>query len=771
MGEVYRARDPRLGREVAVKVLPDELARPDRLRRFEQEARAAGALNHSNILTIHDVGSDEGRPYLVTELLEGRTLREDMAGSPLPVSDAIVYAVQIAGGLSAAHRKGIIHRDLKPENLFITVDGVVKILDFGLAKVIAPERPVLESVTTETKGLETQAGAVMGTLGYMSPEQARGEVVDHRTDLFSLGVVIYEMVAGRRPFAGGTAADTITAILTHDPPGLAQITSDVPAALEGTVRRCLEKRRDDRFGQARDVAAALESPSGAPETPLPSGARSRRWLLAGAGLVLVAALAGVWSWRTEPGPASPSGAVQSLAVLPLENLSGDPSLEYFADGMTEALITDLGQIEALRVVSRTSVMRYKDSGKSAPEIAGELGVDALVEGSVLSSGGRVRITAQLIDGATDEHLWADSYDRELEDVLTLQSEVARQIAREVDSNLSPAEEERLTRRREVSPEAYDAYLRGDYRLYRDTPASADAMVASLQRAIELDPGFAPAYARLADFYGFLSMRGLMDPAESYLEARRLAGKAVELDPELAEARAVLARILFQFEWSWAPAEREFSEALDRNPNDVPTLALYAAYQVLVHTRCDEGLDALKRAVERDPFNYSTVLDLGVYSFHCRRYDDSIRHTERGLELKPGLALLEQILAWNYSFAGRHGEARSLCQGLLNRLAGEFDPMVLMTCGTASGLAGREKEARGFLERLKTPPDGIEVDPSWAAFVCAAIGDDECALEDLESAYRERSSNMVFLRTAPVLDPLRGHPRFQALLERMGFPPE
>jgi serine/threonine-protein kinase len=771
MGEVYRARDPRLGREVAIKVLPDELARPDRLRRFEQEARAVGALNHPNILTIHDVGSDEGPPYLVTELLEGRTLRERMAGSALPVGEAVGYAVQIAGGLAAAHRKGIIHRDLKPENLFITDDGVVKILDFGLAKVTAPERPVLESVTTETRGLQTQAGTVMGTLGYMSPEQVRGEVVDHRTDIFSLGVVLYEMVAGRRPFAGGTAADTITAILTQDPPALAQVSGDAPAGLEAIIRRCLEKSTDERFGQAQELAQALGSSSETTaSSPWQAGPQSPQWLRAAAFVTLLAALAGVWSWRRASGPASPPGAVQSLAVLPLENLSGDASLEYFADGMTEALITDLGQIEALKVVSRTSVMRYKDSEKSVPEIAGELGVDALIEGSVLSSGGRVRITAQLIDGATDAHLWAEDYERELKDVLTLQSEVARQIAQEVDSSLTPSEEERLIRRREVSPEAYDAYLRGDYRLYTDTPASAEAIVASLQRAIELDPGFAPAYARLADFYGFLSMRGLRDPAEAYLEARRLAGKAVELDPELAEARAVLARILFQFEWSWALAEREFSEALDRNPNDASTLALYGAYQVLVHTRCDEGLAALKRAVERDPFNYSMLLDLGVYSFHCRRYDDAIRHLERGLQLKPQMALLEQVLAWNYSFTGRHGEAGDLCQELLNRLAGEFDPMVLMTCGTASGLAGRESEARGFLEDLREPPEGVEVDPSWAAFVCAVIGDKDCALEGLESAFQERSSNMVFLRTAPVLDPVRNDPRFQALLERMDFPP-
>jgi serine/threonine protein kinase/Tfp pilus assembly protein PilF len=772
MGEVYRARDPRLDRDVALKVLPDELAEPERLQRFEREARAAGTLNHPHVLTIYDVGSHEGRPYIVAELLEGRTLRDRLGGAALPAREAVACAVQIARGLAAAHRKGVVHRDLKPENVFVTEDGVAKILDFGLAKVTSPERPVLESATTETKGLETRVGTVMGTLGYMSPEQLRGEVADHRTDIFSLGVMLYEMVAGRRPFLGQSSADTISAILTQAPPTLTEGTGDVPPALDGIVRRCLAKGRDDRFSEAKDLALALEALSERtpPRPPTTAHTKPRRLLAGGSCLVALLTATGLWLWPREPVPRKGPERVRSLAVLPLENLSGDPELEYFADGMTEALIADLSQIEALRVVSRTSAMRYKGSPKSAPEIAAELGVDALVEGSVLTSEARVRVTAQLIDGEADEHLWAESYERDLKEVLSLQSEVARRIAREVDASLTPAEEKRLSHRHEVDPEAYDAYLRGDVRLFSDTRESADAVVASLKRAIDLDPEFAPAYARLADFYGFMTLRGFMDQAQAYLEARRLAGRAVELDPGLAAAHSTLARILFQYEWDWDGAEREFEQALHLNPNDAETLTTHGVYLVVVRARCDEGVESLQSAADRDPFNYGLWFNLGVCTLHCRRFDDSIRALNRALGFRPGITMAHQVLAWDYSMKGEHEKALRLAEQIAASLNGAYDASALMTGSVVNARAGRQTEARQYLERLRSPPPGERVDPIWAAFACAALGDEDGALDGLEKGYRLRSSNMVFLRVAPAWDSLRDHPRFRALLERMNFPP-
>jgi len=442
MGEVYRAQDIRLGREVAVKVLPAAFsADPDRLRRFEQEARAASALNHPNILTIHDIGTHGGAPHVVSELLEGNTLRERLDGSALPVRKATDYAIQIANGLAAAHEKGIVHRDLKPENLFVTKDGRVKILDFGLAKLTRPEAASGPQTQVPTVTAGTEPGVVMGTVGYMSPEQVRGHPADQRSDIFSFGAILYEMVTGRRAFQRDTAAETMTAILKEEPSGLSEVSARVAPALERIVQHCLEKAPEERFQSARDLAFALRDAlsESATSKALPAAPRFRFRL--GVPFVLAASLLAavvLWLlWRDVGGfrgrSLSQAGApqIQSLAVLPFQNLSRDPEQEYFADGMTEALIADLAKIRALRVISRTSAMQYKDVKKPLPQIARELNVEAVVEGSVLRSGDRVRITAQLIHAPTDRHLWADSYERDLKDVLALQSEVARAIAQEI----------------------------------------------------------------------------------------------------------------------------------------------------------------------------------------------------------------------------------------------------------------------------------------------------------------------------------------------------
>ncbi len=454
MGEVYRARDTRLGREVAVKVIPAALsADPDRLRRFEQEARSASALNHPNILTIHDFGSHEEAPYVVSELLEGETLRERLSLGALSPRKAIESGVQIAHGLAAAHEKGIVHRDLKPENLFVTKDGRVKILDFGLAKLTHPEAgsgPLAE-VPTLTRG--TEPGVIMGTVGYMSPEQVRGQAADRRSDIFAFGAVMYELLSSKRAFRGDSAIETMSAILREEPAELLQSVTGVPPSLERIVRRCLEKNPEERFQSARDLAFALTETASvslaAPSVAVPSrfGTRRRVWIaslpvaLAALLAVLVAVDPGGLRRRLL-GRALP-GRVESIAVLPLHNLSGDPGQEYFADGMTEALIANLAQIRKLRVISRTSVEEYKDGKRPLPQIARELGVDAVVEGSVARSGDRVRITAQLIHGPSDTHLWAKTYQRDLRDILELQGEVAGAIAREIAAEITPEERARL----------------------------------------------------------------------------------------------------------------------------------------------------------------------------------------------------------------------------------------------------------------------------------------------------------------------------------------
>src|SRR5512140_43290 len=475
MGEVYRARDKKLDRNVAIKVLPESVAAdPETLARFEREAKAVAALSHPNILSIFDFGTQDGVSYAVMELLEGETLRGKLDAGRVSQKQAVNYALQVAKGLSAAHEKGIVHRDLKPENLFVTEDGHLKILDFGLAKRTEQDRTDETSAPTESK--LTEPGVVMGTVGYMSPEQVRGLPVDHRSDHFSFGAILYELLSGKKAFKRDTAADTMSAILKEEPPELSESGRNVSPALDRVVKHCLEKDRDNRFQSAKDIAFALREAASL-SIPSPASGTSARqriprlptWALAlvGAVALLAALLVGdVGGLRRRLSRGATVARIESIAVLPLANLSGDSQQEYFADGMTEELISDLAKISALRVTSRTSVMRYRGSSKSLPEIAKELGVDAVVEGTVTRAGSQVKITAQLIDAVKDRHLWADSFQRELKDVLALQGEVARAIAGEIGVRLTPQERSRLADRKAVNPEAYEAYLRGNYYLFR-----------------------------------------------------------------------------------------------------------------------------------------------------------------------------------------------------------------------------------------------------------------------------------------------------------------
>ena len=488
MGQVYRAKDHKLGRDVAIKVLREELASdPERLRRFEQEARSASALNHPNIITIYDIGKHGDTPYIAMEFVEGKTLREMLAEGPLLTKKLLQLATQIAEGLAKAHSAGIIHRDLKPENLMVTDDGYVKILDFGLAKLM-PEAVDYGSEETTISRELTRAGVILGTVGYMSPEQASGRPLDHRSDQFSFGSILYEMATGKIAFKRETAAQMLAAIIEGEPEPVAKVNPNVPAHLRVIVERCLEKHREERYESTRDLARELE---GLREIPFALPAiLTRRTVLAGVSALVVLGLAllvglNVGGLRDHLlGGTTP---IDSLAVLPLANQSGDPEQEYFVDGITEAIITDLAKISALKVISRNSAMRYKDTDMSIPEIAEELGVDAVVEGSVLREGDRVRVAAQLIEASTDQYLWADNFDRELRDILSLYSDIARAIAQEIEIAVTPEEETRLASIRPVNPEAYDAYLRGTYHWQKLTREDLDTAERYFNLALEKDP--------------------------------------------------------------------------------------------------------------------------------------------------------------------------------------------------------------------------------------------------------------------------------------------
>jgi len=775
MGEVYRARDTRLGREVAVKVLPASFSQDsDRLRRFEQEARAASALNHPNILTIHDIGSSDGAPYVVSELLEGETLRERMSGTQLPVRRAVEYALQIAHGLAAAHEKGIVHRDLKPENVFVTKDERVKILDFGLAKLTQPDAGAAGATRAPTETFGTEPGLVMGTVGYMSPEQVRGGAVDHRSDIFSFGAILYEMLSGRRAFSGDSAADAMSAILKEEPPDLSQLSPSIPPSIDRIVRHSLEKSPQARFQAARDVAFALQEAQNASTAPgaaasaasAPKGRRTRaRALAIGAGvaLVAVATLIGVRRLRGRPGTGST--AIQSIAVLPLENFSRDPEQEYFADGMTEELITQLAQIRSLRVISRSSVMAYKGTKKPLPQIGRELQVDGILEGSVRRAGDRVRITAQLVRAANDQHLWAKGYERDLRDVLSLQSDVARAVTDEIRATLTPEEQARLSAARPVDSEAHEAYLKGRYSLNKSTEATIRRAIEYFNQAIAKDPGAARAYAGLADAYSALRST-YAAPRVVMPKAKEAALKAIELDDGLPEAHVSLGLVKFFYDFDWPGADKEFQRALELNPNSAEAHEAYATYLAAME-RHAEAAKHIERAERLDPLSLLVLTD-AAWVFYCARdYDRAIEASRKAVDLDQRFWPAYTYLGLGYEKKGRFAEAIAALEK-----ARELDdnPTILEMLGGAYAASGRRDDARKVLGQLTERSKKGYVCPYEVATVYVGLGEKDSALQWLEKAEEDKADCVPWMRPDPKLDPLRSDPRFRALLRRVGFPP-
>ena len=615
MGEVYLGWDTRLHRTVALKFLPSAyLADAKARERFQREARAASALNHPNICTVHDIGEYEGRPVIAMEHLEGQTLKARIGAQPLETELILELAVQIASALEAAHAKGVLHRDLKPANIYVSASGQAKVLDFGLAKLSHPDADAFEQ--TQTLSL-TEAGVILGTVPYMSPEQALGKEADQRSDIFSLGAVLYEMSTGRAPFAGATAAEIVVHITRDDPPAMTSLNPRVPAGLERIVRKCLEKDRERRYQSAGELVKDLRE--------LQAGRYSSRRSLLGLGVAagVVAALVGAWAflpqkWRVWPrsGP-----RMESLAVLPLANLSGDAAQEYFADGMTDAIIANMAQIGALRVISRTSAMHYKGTRKTLPEIARELNVDAVVEGSVMRSGQRVRITAELLEGSTERHLWTKSYERDLGDVLALQSEVASAIAAEIKAEVTPQQRQRLARSRTVKPEAYEAYLKAYYYWNQWTEESFLKAIDYFDEAIKLDPSYAAAYAGLANAWSGLQHIGAKPYSETEPRLKENAAKALAMDAMLPEAHAAQAAALSS-EWNWKEDERELKKAFELNPSYALAHLFYST--VLRHEgRKEESIVQAKPALELDPLSGLTNQALADAYASARQYDLAI----------------------------------------------------------------------------------------------------------------------------------------------------
>ncbi|MCI0442038.1 protein kinase [bacterium] len=764
MGDVYCAIDTRLDRKVAIKVLQQHLTSDqEALKRFEREAKAIATLNHPNILAIYEFDTTNDISFLVTELLEGQTLRMRMAREPIELDRALEIAIAIAEGLSAAHSKRVIHRDLKPENIFLTNDGGIKILDFGLARLT---RIVSEEGRTQevTRSVETESGVIRGTVPYMSPEQVRGTDVDARTDIFSFGCVLYEMVTGTNAFRRNTNQETIGAILHKEPP---PVSNEVPKPLREIISRCLRKEPVQRFTSVQELLGALKMVATVAKPEIkPVIPPNRRLGLLAAVLILVAIALGVL-WKQWKIPSGGLDKIESIAVLPLQNLSGDSNQQYLVDGMTEELIAELSKISALKVISRTSSMQYKDAKKSLPEIAKKLDVDALVEGSVLREGDQVRITVQLIHGPSDRHLWARSYQRQMQGVLALHSEVAQAIVREIQAKLTPQEQKRLSDKRSVNPTAHEEYLKALY-YYRKSYTVEEFQKAFqfIQRAEDLDPQDPLVQALLGNFYLEFGVWTLLPSSEAYTKANEAARRAIELDDTLAEAHEILGRVHHHFTWNQIAAGVEYRRAIELKPNDASIRGGYASY--LLRTGQDQlAIAEANKAYELDPLSLWRKIDIGMMYHYSRRYDEGLAQYKKVLELEPNLTQARYQAARLYIATGQFEAAIIELKRL--QVLDPSDPMFTPLLGLAYGLSGKKAEARKILENLKEKRKQEFVRPYMFAEVYIGLEEKDRALEWLEKACEERDDWLVSLYHDPNMDSLRSEPRFQTILKRVGLP--
>jgi TolB-like protein/lipoprotein NlpI len=771
MGEVYRARDPRLEREVALKVLPAHALADDTARaRLLREARMASKLNHPNVCTIYEVGEAEGQTYIAMELVAGQSLADRLAAGRLPMEQAIRLGQQMADALSHAHEHSVVHRDFKAANVIVTPEGRAKVLDFGLAKPLVGRD--LEAATTLTQGSLTEAGAVVGTLAYMAPEQLRGKPADARSDVWALGVVLYEMAAGKRPFAGETGFEVSSAILNQPPRALP---AGVPPPLATVIERCLAKEPAQRYQRAGEVRSALEALQHGSAPAAWPGWRAtlvdHRWpvvlAVLSSAVVILAGLdiGGVRSLLL--GRGNGGGRSIRMAVLPFANLSGDPEQEYLSDGLTQEMIAQLGRLhpDRLSVIARTSVMRYKKAETPIDQIGRDLNVDYILEGSEQRQGGRVRITAELVKVQDQTQLWSESYERELSDILVLQCDVARKVAEALALKLLPGEQARLASARAVDPDAYQAYLKGLYHWYKLTPGDLDSAQRYFELAIAKDPSYAVAYTGIALVWAGRGQMGFVSPAETTPKAKAAARKAIGLDDTVAETHYTLAVLGAWVDWDWAVAEREFKRAIELNPSS-PDALIYYSHFLMNMSRPDEAMPLARRALGLDPFNPLFHTLYGVDFLYIRRWDEAIAQARTALSTAPDDALANGLLWYAFGAKGMHKEALASARVYMKGLYGDRAVDEALERGFAE--AGYEEAMRRAAQPLIAHYHKSYVAPMDIASLYVEAGETSRAVDWLEKGYEVRDQSMPYIGWPP-LDPLRSDPRFQALLRKMNLP--
>ncbi|MBV8206292.1 MAG: protein kinase [Acidobacteria bacterium] len=784
MGVVYEAEDTRLHRRVALKFLSDSLSSDSNsVKRFLREARAASAFNHANVCTIYEVEEADGRPFIAMELLEGETLKDRIGRGRLPVSELLDVAIQTAGALEAAHRHGIVHRDIKPGNIFIQRDGSVRLVDFGLAKLMA------DLDETAPYGHETAltiAGEIPGTATYVSPEQARGEPIDQRADLFSLGVVLYEMASGQKPFLKKNRALTLEAIMNRHPVALHTIEPSVPPEVEGIVEKALEKDPVKRYQSAADVRADLESlrrtihggdlpvSMESRALPLPSRLREQEQtisrlrhgkkspLLLGALAIAVIALVTFVIYRFALRPA----AKIMVAVLPLEERGSSAGQEYFTEGLTDDLITQLGSVnpERLGVIARSSSMRFRESTKTPKEIGRELGVAYLVEGTVRRNGGHVRVDAQLVKTRDETSVWTHQYDRQASDILTLQSELAQAIASAIQLQLASAGPVRASAGSRINPAAYEAYVRGRHEWADRTAESLRRAVDDFEQAIALDPNQALPYAGLADAWLSLGYY-VLPPTEAMPKSEEAARKAVALDGSLAEAHTSLAYILFHYDFDWAGSEREFRRAIQLNPS-YPTAHQWYAEYLASAGRVREAEDEARRAQQLDPLSPGVNSGAALAMYLAGDMAGAINGEQKTLQLDPNFLPAHLILGEAYLESGRSEAAiAQFRKGL--QLAPD-NPLFRAALAYALAVTKNYLQASPMYDELERAAGSLYISAYQLALIQLAFGERDRAFDLLDGAYQERSAWLPYLAVDPKLRPLRGDERFKALMKRVGL---
>jgi serine/threonine-protein kinase len=773
MGVVYRARDEKLQRDVALKFLETlPTGSSASHERALQEARAISALNHPNICTVYEVGEVDGRPFIAMEFVEGRALSLEIPSTGLSLKQVERYGMQLADALAHAHSRGVIHRDLKAANVMLTPSGLLKVLDFGISQRFEPGRTG-DGTTVIDQSWESQH-TFTGTLPYIAPEILKGQEADARSDIWSLGVLLYEMAAGQRPFRGATAFELSAAILREHAP---EISPALPPVLNSVIEKSLDKDPGQRYQSAGEVKAALEAASTASRTQdfatLKAKEAESRKLFSARNIIslclLLALGAGVLYWRngraakSERKPPVP-GAIQSIAVLPLENLSGDPKQDYFADGMTDALITELSQIRELRVISRTSVMQYKHTQKSLDQIAQELNVDAVVEGSVLRDGDRVRISAKLFQTNVEGALWADNFERNFTDILALQSDVATAIARGIQVELSAAEQSQLARSRSVVPEAYDAYLRGKNEAEKRTPEAFHDAANYFQKAIDNDKTFAAAYAGLADCYQYMSNYQMESPAVLMPRAKEAAEKALQLDDRLAQAHTSLAAIRF-YHMEGGDIEGEFKRAIALDPSYAQAIHWYGLYLAAMG-RKEESIRELKLARDIDPKSLIIRANLGFVYYLAGDYNRAAEVEKNTIQIDPSFIAAHGYLGQIYVEQKKYAEAIDEFRTALSLSPG--DPAAQADLAYAYAISGKKAEAEEILQELQNRAGARYVSAYDLAVIYAGFRDKEKTIKALEAAYSELNGRLVNLGAHPQFAFLREQPRFQKLLEQIGL---